>query len=123
MGSPSATYALPAGQRLQFSWGPFGRQTWNVDLDAAGRVTAVTQALQPSELDKLSGRQLSTAEITRELGPPAIIDRVWSFSGDVWTWRYWEIGTPRFFHAYVDKAGMVVRTLSTDEPARKWRGD
>ncbi|RYG14620.1 MAG: hypothetical protein EON92_01330 [Burkholderiales bacterium] len=123
MGPPTAIYPLGAGTRLQYSWGPYGRLTYNVDLDASGQVTATTQSLQPSELNKLSGLRLSTGDITRELGPPVIIDKVASFSGDVWTWRYWEIGIPRFFHAYVDASGIVVRTLSTDEPTRPWRGD
>ncbi|MBC7699698.1 hypothetical protein [Aquabacterium sp.] len=123
MGPPTASYVDATGTRLQYSYGAWGRQTYNIDIDASGRVAAVTQALQPSVLNSLSGRELSSADFRRELGPPSEVGQIGSFGGDVWTWRYWEAGTPRLFHAYVDKQGMVVRTLSTDEPVRPWVGD
>jgi hypothetical protein len=123
MGPPTATYPLAAGTRLQYSYGAWGRQTYNIDLDASGHVTAVTQGLQASVLNSLSGRRLSSGDFVRELGPPVGVGKIGSYNGDVWTWRYWEAGIPRLFHAYVDGQGMVVRTLSTDEPIRPWGGD
>lgn len=123
MGTPTATYPLPAGTRMQYSGQPHGRYVYNIDLDAAGRVTAVTQSLQSHLLDRFSGRMVPVAELQREIGPPAEVGKIYSFSGDVWTWRWWEIGTPRLFHAYVNSQGMVERTLSTDEPIRPWMGD
>lgn len=123
MGPPTATYPMGAGTRLQYSYGTWGRQTYNIDLDASGHVAAVTQALQQSVLNSLSGRQLSSADFSRELGPPSSVGKIGSFSGDVWSWRYWDAGIPRLFHAYVDAQGMVTRTLSTDEPIRPWIGD
>ena len=74
--------------------------------------------MQPSVLDRLSGAVLSGADIRRELGAPAMVTRVGSFKGDVWSWRYEEMGIPRLFHAYIDPQGMVARTNSTDEPIR-----
>lgn len=123
MGPPTATYPLAAGTRLQYSYGTWGRQTYNIDLDPSGHVAAVTQALQQSVLNSLSGRQLSSADFTRELGPPSSVSKIGSYSGDIWTWRYWDAGIARLFHAYVDGQGMVTRTLSTDEPVRPWIGD
>lgn len=123
LGPPTATYPLASGTRLQYSGQPAGRQVYNIDLDATGRVASVSQALQPHLLDRFSAGGMPVADLQREIGPPAYRGRIFSFSGDVWTWRWEEIDIPRLFHAYVNSQGMVERTLSTDEPIRPWIGD
>ena len=45
LGTPTATYPLGQGERLQYSRAPLGTAVNNVDLDAAGKVVAVTQVL------------------------------------------------------------------------------
>src|ERR1700704_120591 len=47
LGMPTGRYALADGaRRLEFARGPFGRVTWMVDVDSAGRVTRAAQVLQ-----------------------------------------------------------------------------
>ena len=123
LGKPTATYPLPAGTRLQYSGQPSGRQVYNIDLDAAGKVAAVTQAMQPQVLNRVAIPGVSSADLQREIGPPAMVGKVFHFAGDVWTWRWEEMGIPRLFHAYVNPQGIVERTLSTDEPIRPWVSD
>ena len=49
-GPPSGQYDLGQGaQRLEYATGPFGKSTWMVDLDAAGRVTGARQVLTESD--------------------------------------------------------------------------
>ena len=44
-GTPTGTHALAAGgTRLEYATGPYGRTTWMIDLDAAGRVQQARQA-------------------------------------------------------------------------------
>lgn len=115
-GPPTATYPLASGTRLQYSRQPMGRQVYNIDLDAAGRVAAFTQALQPSVLERVPVDGRWTADdVRREFGLPQEISRVGDFRGDVWTYRYLDLNNPRFFHVYLDAQGVVRRAHSTDE--------
>ncbi len=123
LGKPTATYPLPAGTRLQYSGQPSGRQVYNIDLDAAGKVVAVTQMMQPGVLNRFAGGGVTAADLQRDIGPPAMVGKVYHFPGNVWTWRWEEMGIPRLFHAYVNPQGMVERALSTDEPIRPWVSD
>lgn len=116
MGLPSARYALAGGERLQYSRQPAGRQVYNIDLDAQGRVIHVTQALDGAVLAAIEPGVWTRAQVLQTLGKPAEVGRVASFDGDIWTWRYLEpISSLRLFHVYFDADGTVVRTQSTDE--------
>lgn len=115
-GTPTASYSMPSGTRLQYSRQPFGRQVYNIDLDAAGRVAAFSQALQPASLDRVPvDGSWTTEDVLREFGPPQQISRVGDFDGDVWTYRWAELNNPRFFHIYLDRKRTVRRAHSTDE--------
>jgi len=87
MGSPTGRYTLPQGTvRLEFARGPLGFETWMVDLDAAGRVTAVEQVLTRRRFDEVR-RGMTGDELLRLLGRPAerqrqYMDRV------TWYWRH-----------------------------------
>ena len=45
MGPPETQRQVDGGTRLEFPRGPYGRHTWFVYLDAAGRVTRAEQVL------------------------------------------------------------------------------
>ncbi len=46
LGEPTARYAMPGGgTRLEYARGPYGRETWMLDVDANGALVAATQAL------------------------------------------------------------------------------
>ena len=49
-GKPSADFALPSGARLQYSRQPYGRQVYNIDLDASGKVASAQQVLTERSL-------------------------------------------------------------------------
>jgi hypothetical protein len=91
LGRLTARYALPqGGQRLEFARGPMGRETWMVDLDAAGRSTAWRQALnERAFLDfQLRGPGVPRAEVLLTLGTPGERRRGGWMGGEVWSWRY-----------------------------------
>ena len=88
-GRPTAIYALqPAGQRLEYASGPFGRTTWMVDVDAAGRVSQARQVLSEAEFFKLqSAPGLVRDDVLRWIGAPG----EWRGArggGQTWSWRY-----------------------------------
>ncbi len=116
LGSPTAVYALPSGERLQYSQQPAGTQVHNLDFDATGHLLSVEQALAPGKFDRIVPDQWSAVDVERLLGKPGLIERVASFKGDIWTYRYEEIGNYRRLHIFLDASGRVRKWLTTDEP-------
>lgn len=108
-GQPARVLPLPAGgQRLQYTLQPLGQYAFNVDLDATGHVVRSQQVLTEANFNRIVPGQWTIADVEREFGPPAQVDRVASFHGDVLTYR-WYNGTDMFYFVYVDPQGVVRR--------------
>jgi hypothetical protein len=116
LGAPTAAYPLPLGERLQYSRQPYGRQVYNLDLDTAGKLASARQMLTESEFAKVQVDQWLAADVERAFGKPAIVARVYSFDGPVWSYRYDYYGIPKQFHVFLDANGVVRRTERTEEP-------
>jgi hypothetical protein len=88
MGSPTGRHAMPDGRtRLEFARGPFGRETFMVDLDTAGRVAGIAQVLGETQFMALQVG-MTADEVLREFGRPAERRRVGFVGREVWSWRY-----------------------------------
>ena len=116
LGPPSAEYALPSGERLQYSQEPAGTQVYNLDFDAGGRLLSVDQVLEFEKFNRIVPDQWSAADVERMFGKPAQIERVMSFQGDIWTYRYQDFSGYRRLHIFLDASGRVRKWLTTDEP-------
>jgi len=114
LGEPTRIVALPTGERLQYSLQPMGQYATMVDLDSAGRVVSARQVLTPSEFARIVDTQWTRADVEREFGPPARVDRVYSWAGDVLTYR-WNDGSDMFFFVYLDARQVVQRTQQAME--------
>ncbi|MFY9511829.1 MAG: hypothetical protein WAQ05_12750 [Rubrivivax sp.] len=91
LGPPTARYPMPAGAtRLEYATGPYGRQTWMVDVDAGRRVTAVRQVLNEASFAdfQLRAPGMSRDELLRTLGRPGERRRVGWLGGELWSWRF-----------------------------------
>lgn len=88
LGPPAARHVGAGGlPRLEYTRAPAGRHTWMVDLDAQGRVTAVTQVLQEPVFNRISPGTPRT-QLLAELGTPAArLPGGWQ-GGQIWSWRY-----------------------------------
>jgi hypothetical protein len=87
-GAPTAMHTLAGGgKRLEYATGPYGRTTWMIDLDAAGRVLRARQVLSPESLFALPVGTLDRAALQRELGRPGEVRGVHG-GGQTWYWRY-----------------------------------
>jgi hypothetical protein len=107
MGSPTALYALPGGaQRIEYARGPFGRQTWMVDVDAAGHVTGWSQVLNEASFNALPNG-LTRDELLRRLGTPGERHRIGWQDRDLWAWRY-PTNDCLWFTVSLDRAQRVV---------------
>lgn len=90
-GQPTARYALAGGmQRLEYATGPFGRSTWMLDLDAAGRLVGAKQVLTDASLQAFQGIAPGMArdELLRTLGTPGNRRSGGRQGGEIWSWRY-----------------------------------
>ncbi len=109
LGAPTAVVPLPGGEeRLQYSGQPLGQSATMIDLDASGHVLRDRQVLTAADFARIQPGW-SRADVLREFGPPAKIDRVLSWDGDVWTYR-WRADGDMFYWVYFDPAGQVGRT-------------
>ncbi len=91
LGAPTSRYTLPGGgTRLEFARGPFGRETWMVDVDASGRATAVQQVLNEANFAAFQARApgMPRDELLRTLGRPGERRHGGWQGGEVWSWRY-----------------------------------
>lgn len=93
-GVPTGEHALPnGGRRLEYASGPYGRTTWMVDLDAAGRVQQARQVLNEAEFQAvMSAPDLRREEVLRRLGTPGEVRgygwRREDRGNEIWSWRY-----------------------------------
>lgn len=88
-GPPTASRPLPGGgHRLEYATGPWGRETWMIDIDAAGRSTRARQVLGDTAFIALQQRSGLTADdVLLELGTPGE-RRAARGGGQTWSWRY-----------------------------------
>lgn len=109
-GAPSRVVALASGTRLQYSRQPAGQSAVMVDLDAAGRVTAVREVLNLAGFSTLVVGQSSREDTERALGRPASVDRVGSWPGDIMTYRWRDHDQDMLYWFYLDARQVVQRT-------------
>lgn len=105
------------GERLQYSMQPAGRLVYNVDLDANGRLVRAEQALNEALFpQRIIPNCWTRDDVLREYGPPARVEGVHNFQGQVWVWRYLDGITWRLLFIDVDPQGIVRGYSVGDEP-------
>ena len=120
-GKPTGVVPLATGTRLQYSRQPAGQSAVMVDLDAAGKVVAVREVLKQQEFLRIEPGQWTRGDVEREFGPPARIDRVASWSGDIMNYRWRDNVHDMFFWVYLDAGNRVQRTGQGIElPVETW---
>ena len=116
LGAPTGRYALAGGaQRLEYARGPFGKQTWMLDVDAEGRLTSTTQVLTEKQFNAI--RAGATAdEVLRTIGRPSNVGYVgWHKTQTVWSYRY-ESPFCQWFQVGLSEAGVVEDTGYGPDP-------
>lgn len=109
-GKPSRVVPLPAGTRLQYSLEPAGQSALMVDLDPADKVVAVRQMMTLAQLSKIEPLKWTREDVEREFGPPASVDRVGDWPGDIMTYRWLDVTQDMYFWVYLDAGNVVQRT-------------
>jgi hypothetical protein len=90
LGTPTGRHTLAGGgTRLEYARGPFGKHTYMVDLDPAGRVTGWQQVLTEANFNAVAGSPgMPAEELLRRLGRPSHVRGGGWQPGEVWSWRY-----------------------------------
>ena len=109
-GKPTRVVATGLGTRLQYSRQPAGQSAVMVDLDAAGKVSTVREVMTLQELSKIEPGKWTREDVEREFGPPARVDRVASWPGDIMNYRWRDSLQDMYFWVYLDAGQVVGRT-------------
>lgn len=117
LGRPTGRYAMPGGAtRLEFARGPYGKDTYMVDLDAQGRVTGWRDVLTEEEFNRVRRGQ-TRDELLRQIGRPSERRSGDWQGGEVWSWRYQTVmGLCQWFQASLDDHGVVSSTGYAIDP-------
>lgn len=110
LGPPTGVVRLDGGERLQYSLQPFGQYAWMIDLDPAGKVVRARQVLTANEFNRIQPGAWTGADVEREFGRPARVDRVTSWNGPIMTYRWKDRdNSDMFYFVYLDEQGVVGR--------------
>jgi hypothetical protein len=106
-GNPTGIVNLASGTRLQYSRQPAGQSAVMVDVDAADRVVAVRQVLNPRDFSRVVVGKWTRQDVEREFGRPARIDHVANWRGDILTYRWKDGDQNMYFSVYLDPNNLV----------------
>ena len=109
-GTPTRVIANATGTRLQYSRQPAGQSAVMVDINTADKVTAVREMMTLQELSKIEPGKWTREDVEREFGPPARVDRVASWPGDIMNYRWRDSLQDMYFWVYLDAGQLVRRT-------------
>jgi hypothetical protein len=117
LGAPTGRYALSdGGTRLEFARGPFGKHTYMVDLDAAGRVLQWQQVLTEENFNRVRAGE-SSEELLRQLGRPSERRSGDWQGGQVWSYRYQtEMGLCQWFQVSLNDRQTVTDSAYGIDP-------
>lgn len=77
---------------------------------ASTSTLAPYRQLDPTLFPRVVADRSTRADALRELGPPAVVDRVYSWNGDILTYRWTSGDQPMFFWVYLDPQNVVRKT-------------
>ncbi len=116
MGKPETERAFTDGsKRLEYPRGPQGLNTYMVDIDRDGKLSAITQVLTAANFAKIHAG-MTEDEVRRLLGKPGEIARYPLKPETVWSWKWLEGGVTQegFFNVHFGPDGKVYTTSRSD---------
>lgn len=115
LGEPTGRYAMPGGlTRLEYARGPYGRETWMLDVDGAGALVKATQVLDEASFATIKAG-MTRDELLRRIGRPSNVGFVGWQNQTVWNYRY---SSPfcQWFQVGLSQAGIVQDTGFGPDP-------
>jgi hypothetical protein len=112
-GQPTAVYAAPDGQVLEYASGPFGQQTWMARIGKDSRLAAFEQVLTSEKFATLKIGTATRQDVLLALGRPAEHSYLALPDLEVWSYRYKESGVwNSMMHMHFDRAGVLRMMLN-----------
>ncbi len=113
---PTGEYSLPdGGRRLEFAMGSFAKQTYMLDFDASGKLTASQQVLTEAHLATITPGMTSQG-VLLNFGRPVKIDAVGRQHLKVWNYRFAD-GDCVWYRVSIADAGTVLDANKSWDPA------
>lgn len=107
-GAPTAIYAAPEGQVLEYATGPFGQATYMARMGPDGRLASFEQVLTGEKFGTLKIGTATRDEVLRTMGRPAERSYLRLPDLEVWSYRYRESGVwNAMMHVHFDRAGVL----------------
>ncbi|KAG0190106.1 hypothetical protein DFQ28_002469 [Apophysomyces sp. BC1034] len=118
LGAPREVYDLPdGGKRLMWPTQPMGETTTAADVDTAGKVVDVRQALQNSEFYQAEIGKWTKNDVLVHFGKPEETAYFPLMKHEVWSYRYMDDDVwYQLYHFYFDDAGVLRLTQKTPDP-------
>lgn len=105
------------GKRLEYARGPFEQFVWMVDVDAAGRVTAIRQVRTFENFGRLRPGIDDQKSVLREFGAPWKVERYPLSKLTGWLYPYKEAGVfNSVMTVMFDEAGVFRRAENGPDP-------
>lgn len=118
MGKPEIVWQNDDGtRRLEYPRSPAGVHTYMVDIDANGKLHAVTQALTAENFSQVRPG-MRKDDVRRLLGKPTSTASYALKQEEVWSWRWLEDGvnTQGMFNAHFGSDDRVTSTSRMSDP-------
>ena len=87
MGQADVERQSAGGSRLEFPRGPYGKHTWFVYLDGAGKATRAEQVLTEQNFNRVDVG-MAQDDLVQLLGRPSEVQLLGRARGAVWSYRY-----------------------------------
>jgi hypothetical protein len=87
MGPADRERPIDGSNRLEFPRGPYGKHTWFVYFDAAGRASRAEQVLTEQNFTRINAG-MAQDEVLALLGRPGEVQLLGRSRGAVWSYRY-----------------------------------
>jgi len=87
MGPPDMERRMDDGNRLEFPRGPYGKHTWFVYFDAAGRASRAEQVLTEQNFSRIDVG-MAQDDVRQLLGRPGEVKALGRARGVVWSYRF-----------------------------------
>lgn len=116
MGPPTASYTMPDGhERLEYNRMPFGKLTFMIDLDAAGRVARWENVLDENHFAAIRPG-MDAHDVLRLIGPPSFTShyQLPAPGGNTWLYRFQTIQRCILFEVSFD--AVTGKVLEGDYP-------
>jgi hypothetical protein len=114
LGQPTGRYPTPAGERVEYARGPYGKHTYMLDFDTQGRLVRWDQVLTEPRFDTVQAGA-TRDQVLFAIGHPSESKPLPVQGRTLWSYRY-DATFCKWFQVGLDAQGMVVDTGYGPDP-------